>query len=130
MYQIGGVTKLLGISADTLRYYEKINLLTPIARSASGVRIYNERDLSKLRFIKRAQRIGFSLNEISKLLIFRGSPQQAKPEIRSLAGSKLVEIETHLQELQVLRNELKLLVNLCRDNSEGCPIIDGLEGSE
>jgi len=103
--------------------------LTSIARSASGIRIYNDRDLSKLRFIKRAQRIGFSLNEISKLLIFRQSPQQAKPEIRSLASNKLLEIDAHLKELQTLRNELKLLVSLCGNSEGGCPIIDGLEGS-
>ena len=127
MYQIGEVTKRLNISADTLRYYEKIHLLTPIARNASGLRIYNDKDLSQLKFIRRAQRMGFSLDEISKLLTFREAPQQAKPEIRLLAGDKLAEVENHLQELQILRNELKLLINLCTSSEDGCPIIDGLE---
>ncbi len=128
MYQIGEVTKRLNISADTLRYYEKIRLLPPISRNASGLRIYCDKDLSRLKFIRRAQRMGFSLEEIGQLLSFREAPQQAKPEIRQLAGEKLIDIEEHLQELQSLRNELQLLVNLCAVSKDGCPIIDGLEG--
>ncbi len=127
MYKIGKVTKLLNISADTLRYYEKIKLLPPISRNSSGLRIYCDKDLSRLKFIRRAQRMGFSLEEIGKLLGFRESPQQAKPEIRQLAGDKLADIERHLVDLKLLRNELKLLVNLCLGSKEGCPIIDGLE---
>lgn len=129
MYQIGEVTKKLKLSADTLRYYEKIALLKPIARSESGIRNYSEKDLSRLRFIKRAQKMGFSLQEISKLLSFRESPQKAKPEIRILANEKLLEVESHLKELQVLRNELKLLVGLCTNSLNGCPIIDDLDGN-
>jgi len=127
VYQIGEVTKRLNISADTLRYYEKINLLPRISRSASGLRIYCDKDLSRLKFIRRAQRIGFSLEEIAQLLSFRESPQNAKPEIRLLAGEKLADIESHLAELELLRNELKLLVNLCVGSENGCPIIEGLE---
>ena len=127
MYQIGEVAKRLNISADTLRYYEKIRLLPPISRSASGLRIYCDKDLSRLKFIRRAQRMGFSLEEIGQLLSFREAPQQAKPEIRQLAGEKLTDIEEHLRELQSLRNELQLLVNLCAGSKDGCPIIEGLE---
>ncbi len=127
MYQIGEVTKLLKISADTLRYYEKIKLLPRISRSTSGLRIYCNKDLSRLKFIRRAQRMGFSLEEIGQLLSFRESPQRAKPEIRQLAGEKLADIECHLEELELLRNELKLLVNLCIGSEDSCPIIDGME---
>ncbi len=127
MYQIGEVTKRLNISADTLRYYEKINLLPRVSRNASGLRIYYDKDLSRLKFIRRAQRMGFSLDEISQLLVFREAPQQAKPEIRKMAGAKLADIETHLQELHVLKNELTLLVNLCTGSKDGCPIIEGLD---
>lgn len=128
MYQIGEVTRRLNISADTLRYYEKIQLLPPIARNASGLRSYCEKDLSRLKFIKRAQRMGFSLEEISQLLTFREAPQQAKPDIRKMAGDKLSDIEENLQELKMLRDELTLLINLCTGSKEGCPIIDGLDG--
>jgi MerR family copper efflux transcriptional regulator len=128
MYQIGEVTRRLNISADTLRYYEKIHLLPPIARNASGLRSYCDKDLSRLKFIKRAQRMGFSLEEISQLLIFREGPQQAKPEIRQMAGDKLSDIEDNLQELKILRDELTLLISLCTGSKDGCPIIDGLDG--
>jgi MerR family transcriptional regulator, copper efflux regulator len=127
MYQIGEVTRRLSISADTLRYYEKIHLLPSVARNASGLRIYSDKDLSRIKFIKRAQRMSFSLEEIAQLLTFREAPQQAKPEIRQLAGEKLAVIESHLYELQTLRNELQLLVNLCAGSEGGCPIIEGLE---
>lgn len=127
MYKIGEVTKRLNISADTLRYYEKIKLLPAIARNVSGLRSYCDKDLSRLKFIRRAQRMGFSLKEISQLLNFREAPQQAKPEVRQLAGEKLADIEIHLKELALLRNEFKLLINLCMGSEDGCPIIDGLE---
>ncbi len=127
MYQIGEVTKKLNISADTLRYYEKIKLLPAISRNVSGLRIYTDKDISHLKFIKRAQRMKFSLDEISKLLKFRESPQQAKSDIRLLASNKLADIEDHLQELNLLRNELTLLVNLCTGSEDGCPIIEGLD---
>ena len=127
MYQIGEVTKRLNLSADTLRYYEKIHLLPPISRSTSGLRIYCDKDLSRLKFIKRAQRMGFSLEEIRQLLTFREAPQKARPEIRLLAKEKLTDIKAHLKELQTLKNELQLLVNLCTGSKDGCPIIDGLE---
>jgi MerR family transcriptional regulator, copper efflux regulator len=130
MYQIGEVTRRLNISADTLRYYEKIHLLPPIARNASGLRSYCDKDLSRLKFIKRAQRMGFSLEEISQLLIFREGPQKAKPEIRQMARDKLSDIEENLQELKILRDELTLLINLCIGSKDGCPIIDGLDGVE
>ena len=127
MAQIGEVTKRLNVSADTLRYYEKIHLLPSISRGPSGLRNYSEKDVSRLKFIKRAQRMGFSLAEIGRLLDFRQAPQQAKPEVRRLAGEKLADIEDHLRELTTLRDELQLLVNLCASSQDGCAIIEGLD---
>ncbi len=126
-YHIGGVTKLLGISADTLRYYEKIGLLPAINRTGSGIRVYLERDLSRLRFIRRAQKMQFSLKEIAELLKMREDPQHARDEVRILTRSKLSEVEEHLDDLQFLRNELQLLLNLCTASEDGCPIIEGID---
>ena len=126
-YHIGKVTEKLGISADTLRYYEKIKLLPPISRTASGIRQYDERDLSRLRFIKRAQKMRFSLKEIAELLAMREDPQHVRDEIRVLTRSKLTEVEEHLNDLQFLRNELQLLLNLCMASEDGCPIIESIE---
>jgi len=127
MAQIGDVTKQLNISADALRYYEKIHLLLPISRDASGLRNYSEKDVSRLKFIQRAQRMGFSLEDIGRLLEFREAPQKAKPDVRRLAGEKLAYVEEQLRELKILRDELTLLINLCATSEDGCPIIEGLE---
>ncbi len=126
-YRIGDVTKLLGVSADTLRYYEKIGLLPAINRTDSGIRVYLERDLSRLRFIRRAQKMQFSLKEIAELLKMREDPQHARDEVRILTRSKLSEVEEHLDDLQFLRNELELLLNLCTASEDGCPIIEGID---
>lgn len=129
-FQIGEVSTLLGISADTLRYYEKIQLLPAVARTDAGIRVYVERDLSRLRFIKRAQKMQFSLREIAALLKMRQDPQHARDEVRLLTGSKLDEIEERLEDLQVLRNELRLLLNLCSASLDGCPIIESIDNEE
>lgn len=127
LYRIGDITKQLGLSADTLRYYEKFGLLTNIARTASGIRQYDDKDISRIKFIKRAQRMNFSLDEIKNLLHMRADPQHAKDEIRTITAEKLADIESHLDDLTTLRNELTLLLNLCRGSKDGCPIIEDLD---
>lgn len=126
-YRIGDISQQLGLSADTLRYYEKIKLLPKISRTASGIRVYSDKDISWLKFIKRAQKMNFSLAEIASLLQMREDPQHARSEVRELTHNKLLEIEDHLQDLTTLRNELTLLVNLCTGSEDGCPIIEGIE---
>lgn len=126
-YKISAVSKRLSLTQDTLRYYEKIGLLNTVARNVSGVRQYTEQDISHLRFIQRAQKMNFSLAEISELLKMRQAPQHARDEVRQLTAVKLVEIETRLEELSSLKNELQLLLNLCRNAEDGCPIIENIE---
>lgn len=127
LYRIGDVTKKIGLSADTLRYYEKIKLLPKVSRSASGTREYDDKDISRLKFIQRAQKMNFSLAEISDLLKMRENPQKVRDEVRQLTADKLLEVDEHLQSLTTLRNELQLLLNLCRGSEEGCPIIEGMD---
>ncbi len=127
MYKIGEVSQQLMISSDTLRYYEKIDLLPPISRTSSGIRLYNQQNISQIKFIKKSQAMGFSLNEIAQLLTFRKNPQQAKREVRQLAHDKLKVIEEKFIQLQSLKNELTLLVNLCCQQEKGCPIITKLD---
>jgi DNA-binding transcriptional MerR regulator len=127
MHKIGEVTKTLGIPVDTLRYYEKIGLLPPVHRH-NGMRYYSPKDVSRLRFIKRAQKMGFSLDEIAQLLSFRENPQQAKPQVRQLAHTKLSDVRHRVAELTHLQDELTLLLNLCGLSPEGCPILDSLAG--
>lgn len=127
LYQIGKIAEKLGLSADTLRYYEKIGLLAKVSRTTSGIRQYDDKDVSCLRFIQRAQRMNFSLAEIGDLLSMRKDPQHAKDGIRKLTSQKLTDIETHIHELTTLRNELQLLLNLCCGSKDRCPIIEDLE---
>ncbi len=126
-YKISEVSARLSLTQDTLRYYEKIGLLNTVERSASGIRQYTEGDIAHLRFIQRAQKMNFSLAEISELLKMRQDPQHARNEVRLLTSAKLVEVEARLEELSSLRNELQLLLNLCRNTEGDCPIIEKIE---
>ena len=82
---IGEAALLLGLSHDTLRYYERIGLLPPIARTPAGVRRYQSDDLSRLRFIQRTKSMGFTLDEIAALLKMRAAPREARQKVRRLA---------------------------------------------
>jgi len=126
-YRIGDVTKRTGLTADTLRYYEKIKLLPRVSRNASGIREYDDKDISRLKFIQRAQKMNFSLAEISDLLKMRENPQEVRNDVRQLTASKLIEVDEHLKTLTTLRDELQLLLNLCQGSEDGCPIIEGLD---
>lgn len=129
-YQIGEVSERLGLSVDTLRYYEKIGLLPRVPRNASGLRAYNDKDISRLQFVQRAQKMNFTLAEIGQLLKMREGPQKARPKVRELARRKLEQIEMYLGDLKTLHKELQLLLSLCSSGTDGCPIIERIdEGS-
>jgi len=125
-YRIGRVTQRLGLPADTLRYYEKIGLLPRVGRNAAGVRCYTDQDLSRLQFIQRAQRMNFTLAEIRELLAMRAAPHQARRRTRALTARKLAEVEARLVELQTLRTELALLLNLCAAGGRDCGILKAI----
>jgi len=122
-FKIGNVTKLLQISADTLRYYEKIGLLPGIQRNVSGLREYTDKDLANIRFIQRAQQMKFTLAEISELLSMRQDPEGACENIRNLTATKLTEIEERIAVLDSLRQEFRSLIDLCDQRNSACPII-------
>ena len=126
-YRIGTISGRLGLSVDTLRYYERISLIPRVPRNASGLRTYDDRDIARLEFIQRAQKMNFSLAEIGGLLKMRERPQKARPKVRELTQRKLDETETYLADLKTLRNELQLLLNLCSSSADGCPIIEDID---
>ncbi|MES1944482.1 putative transcriptional regulator [Salinisphaera sp. PC39] len=125
---IGETSRSTGLSIDTLRYYEKIGLLPRVARDPGGRRCFHDADLSRLRFIRRAQACNFSLEEIRQMLALRDTPEVPRPEVQHLTEQKLAEIEQRLADLDRLKRELELLLNLCRTSQDGCPIIDSLGG--
>lgn len=126
--KISEISAVTGVPIDTLRYYEKIKLLY-IERTDSGVRTYSDNDINSVRFIKQAQRIGFSLEDIAHLLRFRADPQGAKPQVRAMINNKLTLIHERIEELHQLENELSALVNQCRTSDGDCPILKDLEKS-
>ncbi|MES1956326.1 MerR family transcriptional regulator [Salinisphaera hydrothermalis] len=130
MPSIGETAQRTGLSVDTLRYYEKIGLLQRIARDAGGRRQYEPRDLSRLRFIQRAQRCNFSLDEIRQLLEFKSCRDAARPEVARLTERKLHEVQRRMADLEQLGRELERLLQLCRGSDCGCPIIEGLDTSD
>lgn len=127
---IGGTAATLGITADTLRYYEKIGLLPRQARDASGRRIFREKDLARLRFVKRAQALGFSLQDIRQLLRLRENPIKCSKAVRALAQEKRDSLLMQMREIERMQAELTLLLNLCTGASDSCPILDRLGQDE
>lgn len=130
---IGAVAEQFGISVHTLRYYEKIGLLPPISKDGAGRRVYQSRDLERLRFIKRAQRMQFSLKEISALLEIERNSARQKPQAQKLVSEKLGEIEDSLKDLKILKRDLTQMLNACLSSRDGedCPIIEGIgKGAE
>ena len=130
MYKIGEVKKITGLSADTLRYYEKLGVLSGVSRNAAGVRLYSDKNISTLNFIKRAQQMNFSLLEIKALVSMRENPQHARDSVRQLTADKLKQIEAQLDDLTTLRNEMRLLLNLCHASEGGCPIIESMDAGK
>lgn len=126
---IGEAAESLHSSPDTLRYYEKIGLVRP-ARTQGGRRMYGRADLERLRFIQRAQAVGFSLAEIRQLLELRRDPVRCSASVRVLATNKLDELSAKLETLRRMNNELSLLLGLCSGDTEHCPILDSLESAE
>jgi DNA-binding transcriptional MerR regulator len=126
-WSIGEFGACVGVSADTLRYYEKIGLLPRPMRDAGGRRRYGADDLARMHFIQRAQAMNFSLAEIRNLLRLRERPLQARTDARRMAAEKLAAVDTRLKSLRLLRNELRLLLNLCAGSKDGCPILASLD---
>lgn len=126
-YTIGEAATESGFSQDTLRYYERIGLLPPPGRTPAGRRRYRERDLARLHFIRRAQSVGFSLDDIRKLLRFREDPTRTGRSVRELAAKKHGQVKAKLEALQAMEAELALLLSLCRGTPGGCPILEVLD---
>jgi len=127
MKKIGQVVKELAVSADTLRYYEKINLLVVVKRTEAGIRLYSDSDITRIIFIKEAQKVGFSLEEISQLLSFRDNPKSAKPNVRELVAEKMKVIDQRIKELTALKEEFSQLTTLCLESEGACPILSRFE---
>ncbi|MCY1351490.1 HTH-type transcriptional regulator HmrR [compost metagenome] len=125
---IGQAAKASGLSAKMIRYYESIGLLPAAGRSESGYRLFGARDLHTLAFIKRSRDLGFSLEEVGKLLQLWQDRQRASADVRALAAGHIAELNRKIAELSDLRDTLQELVEHCQgDHRPDCPILKDLE---
>lgn len=125
-YTIARLASAAGVHVETIRYYQRRGLIPEPPRPAGGVRRYTGADAERLRFIKRAQAMGFTLTEISNLLRLRS--HRSCRATRELAAAKLRVIDDRIRELRHLRKELAQLVAACDANAEEthCPVIERL----
>ena len=127
---IGKLAQLAGVGIDTVRYYERNGLLAPSMRLASGYRRYGELELARLRFIRRAQKLGFTLKEINSLLNL--SARRNVAQVKRAAQTKLADVEARIADLQRVREGLALLVEACpgHGQSSECPILRALSNED
>ena len=104
---IGELARGAGVKADTVRFYERNGLLSKPERTAAGYRVYDKAALQRLRFIKKAQALGFSLDEIQRILNLRGHGRETCRCVVAMAAATLSETETKLKELQRFRDALE-----------------------
>ncbi len=132
MYTIGKIATLAGVTPDTLRYYEKEQLIRPASKTAAGYRLYNDDAVRRIRFIKHAQQCGFTLSDIHELLTLKQTDSACCEDVRSLAIEKKLRIAHKLLALQAMSRALDDLIQSCDGGNKAtddCPILAALENS-
>jgi len=132
IFTIGQVAKKAGVGVETIRFYEREGLLEEPPRRASGYRLYSEQVVKRIYFIKRAKLLGFSLKEITELLMLRVDVQTSCEEIKQRTEAKIIEVERKMVELQRMRQALLQVASLCTGQGPGsrCPMLDALDQQE
>jgi MerR family copper efflux transcriptional regulator len=124
---IGAAAAASGVTAKMIRHYESIGLLPPAERRPNDYRDYGEREVHELRFIKRARRLGFSIDEIGALLALwrdRGRPSR---DVRRIAEAHVGDLEARIAEMQAMAKTLRELMHKCHgDDRPDCPILEDL----
>lgn len=128
-FTIGKLAAAIGLAIETIRYYEKTELLPPPRRTRSGYRLYGTMDVKRLNFIVMAKSHGFTLKDIKELLELRTDPQSTCAQVKQRAQNKIRHIDEKIAELQRMKNALSRLAASC--SGEGpvgeCPIIEAFE---
>ena len=128
---IGELAQASGVSAKMIRYYEKIGLIPPADRSQSGYRNYSDNDVHRLRFIRRARDLGFTVEQMADLLALWRDRSRASSEVKKIALDQVAILERKAEELQAMSRTLKHLAAHCHgDERPDCPIIDDLADPE
>ena len=124
---IGAAAAASGVNAKMIRHYEAIGLLRPAARRDNAYRDYGEADVHELRFVRRARKLGFSIDEIGELLALWRDDERPSREVRRIAKDHLVDLEGRIAEMQAMAETLRKLVHACHgDDRPHCPILDDL----
>lgn len=131
MFRIGQLAKLAGVTPDTIRYYEKQQMMDHDVRTEGGFRLYTDSDLQRLRFIRHARQLGFTLESIRELLSIRIDPEHHTcQESKSIVQARLSEVELRIAELETMRRSLQRLNEACcglAHSSVYCSILEALE---
>ncbi|HWF85979.1 MAG TPA: MerR family DNA-binding protein [Vicinamibacterales bacterium] len=128
--RIGAVAGKAGVNVQTLRYYERRGLLPKPPRRLSGYREFPADAVQVVRFVKRAQDLGFSLDEVDALLRLRNDKRRDRVRVRAVAEQRVRQIDRKIAELQSMKKALSHLLQCCRAGSTlECPIIDALDGA-
>ena len=131
MYRIGEIAKLADVTPDTIRYYEKQQMMEHEVRTEGGFRLYTESDLQRLKFIRYARQLGFTLESIRELLSIRVDPEHHTcQESKGIVQERLQEVEARIAELQTMQRSLQRLNDACcgkAHSSVYCSILEALE---
>jgi MerR family mercuric resistance operon transcriptional regulator len=128
--RIGTAAERAGVNVQTLRYYERRGLLKRPPRQTSGYREFPDEAVRIVRFVKRAQDLGFTLDEVEELLRLRNDRRRDRARIRSVAERRVRQIEQKVAELQAMKKALSHLLHCCREGTTiECPIIEALDGA-
>jgi len=131
LHNIGEAAERSGVSAKMIRHYEQIGLLPPAQRSFANYRLYSDADLHRLRFIRRARLLGFSMKQIEALLGLWSDPERPSSEVKALALAHAAELQQKIDALQAMQRTLERLARHCHgDQRPDCPILDDLSAAE
>ncbi len=124
---IGKLAKASGVSAKMIRYYESIDLLPAAERTESNYRVYDEKDIHRLRFIHRARKLGFPLEQIRVLMALWQDQERSSREVKQLALDHVTDLQARIAEMQSMVNLLQKLARQCQGNDRpDCPILEEL----
>ena len=128
----GELAKRSRVNIETLSYYEKRNLIDPPRRSEAGYRLYTPADILRIRFIKNAQKLGFTLKEIRELLKLRIKINSSCDSVLKKAEHKRAEIMVKIKDLQSMKRTLDQLIHKCEQSipTEDCPILESFESKK
>ncbi|MCX2861549.1 Cu(I)-responsive transcriptional regulator [Paucibacter sp. PLA-PC-4] len=127
LFNIGEAAARSGVSAKMLRHYESLGLLPQVARTEAGYRLYSDKEVHTLRFIRRARDLGFSIAEITELLKLWQNRGRASSEVKRIALAHVADLDRRLAEMTAMKRSLEALASCCHgDERPDCPILDGL----